>query len=224
MTWFKKLFSRKQTIDTPEEKQESERKDSAVKLEVGVSTNESNVKLNTIEEPAPTINHNQASVEHTLFTFNVAGVTMKNDKNKDIQRSLTRYGKLYCEENSIDLYGGYSNKDILDYVFEIREFEDLEFANDEIQFIPEPTNEYDENAIKVLIDYGNGDVIHVGYVPKKCTKKLKNILKNKEISNIAAHYVGGKIKEIEYDFEKDKEKVVTNSNLSLGVQIDIRYN
>ncbi|KOS62030.1 hypothetical protein AN161_15575 [Lysinibacillus sp. FJAT-14222] len=66
--------------------------------------------------------------------------------------------------------------------------------------------------------------MHVGYVPKKCTKKLKNILENKEISNIVAQYVGGKTKEIEYDFEKDKEKVVTNSNLSLGVQIDIRYN
>lgn len=167
-------------------------------------------------------NPNQAE-NNLILSFNVSGVTMLNDKNKDIQKLLRKYGKSYCEENFIELYGGYTNKDILDYVFEVSEFEGLEFVNEEISFVPEPTNEYDPNAIKVFIDFGNDGVHHIGYVPKKLTSTLNEILINQNIINVVASYVGGKIKETEYDFEKDKDVVVTKE-LTLGVEIVINNN
>ena len=39
---------------------------------------------------------------------------------------------------------------------------------------------------------------------------------------ITACYVGGKIKESDYDLEKDKDVVVTNE-LTLGVAVEIKY-
>lgn len=175
-----------------------------------------------ITENNNVIKPNQAE-NNLLLTFNVAGVTMLNDKNKDIQKLLRKYGKSYCEENFIELYGGYTNKDILDYVFEVSEFEGLEFVNEEISFVPEPTNEYDPNAIKVFIDFGNNEVHHIGYVPKKHTSNLNEILINQKTIKVVASYVGGKIKETEYDFEKDKDVVVIKE-LTLGVEIVINSN
>ena len=185
-------------------------------------------EIHKIEEDKPTQTNKQEKViptptiDYTRFTFNVAGVTKQNDKNKDIQKILRRSGKLYCEENLIELYGGYTNKDILEYVHEVSEFEDLQFNDDEISFVPEPTNEYDPNAIKVFIHYGNEEIHHIGYVPKKYTSELKDILDSKSALTITACYVGGKIKESDYDLEKDKDVVVTNE-LTLGVAVEIKY-
>lgn len=155
------------------------------------------------------------------FDFRVAGVTMKNDSGKDIQRLLKRFGKLHCEEYEIELYEGWSNKDIIEYDVEVYEFGDLQFETNEIKFVDEPTNEYDPNAKKVLIDF-DGAFIHVGYVPRKEVAELNDILKNKEVRSITAQYVGGKKKCVEYDAEKDKDIVVIE-DLTLGVEIEIKY-
>lgn len=194
-----------------------------LRVEAKVATPE----IPKVPEDKPTQTNKQenaspAPTSSTRFTFNVAGVTKHNDKNKDIQKLLRRYGKLYCEENLIELYGGYTNKEILEYVFEVSEFVDLEFKDTEISFVPEPTNAYDPNAIKVFIDYGNEEKHHIGYVPKKHTSELKEILDSKSVLALTACYVGGKFKESDYDLEKDKDIVVTNE-LTLGVEVKIMY-
>lgn len=194
-----------------------------LRVEAKVATPE----IPKVPEDKPTQTNKQenaspAPTSSTRFTFNVAGVTKQNDKNKDIQKLLRRFGKLYCEENLIELYGGYTNKDILEYVFEVSEFVDLEFKDTEISFVPEPTNAYDPNAIKVFIDYGNEEKHHIGYVPKKHTSELKEILDSKSVLALTACYVGGKFKESDYDLEKDKDIVVTNE-LTLGVEVKIMY-
>jgi len=176
----------------------------------------------TVETITPTQNRPQEPVDYKLFNFNVAGVTAENDKGKDIQRLLKRYGKLHCEENGIELFGGYTNRELIEDGISISEFDGLDFVNSEVSFVPEPTNEYDPNAIKVFIDFGNEEIHHVGYVPKKHTSKLNDILNSQETINIVASYVGGKIKEIDYDFEKDKDVVITKE-LTLGVEIVIKY-
>lgn len=189
-----------------------------------VEDNQPSQTQNTVSQPSQVTQVVERVIEQLeKFTFNVAGVTAKNDKNKDIQSLLKRNGKLHCKEFSIDLYSGYTNKDILDFVNEVYEFADLEFIDDEISFVPEPTNEYDANAIKVFIDFGEAGKHHIGYVPKKHTATLNEILNNRDIRVIEASYVGGKLKEIDYDFEKDKDVVVVNDTLTQGVEIEIRY-
>jgi hypothetical protein len=156
-----------------------------------------------------------------VFEFNVAGVTAMNEKKQDIQKLLKQEGKLYVKENDIDLYGGYKNKEIIEDNLEVAEFEDLIFYQHEISFVPEPTNEYDTNAIKVFIKYRELPV-HIGYVPKKENVVFKNILDNEDVRRIEARYVGGKIKSVGYDDDEDKEIVVTEE-LSLGVEIKVFY-
>ena len=53
---------------------------------------------------------------------------------------------------------------------------DLEQREHQLELVEEPTNKYDPNAIKVIVD-GK----HIGYVPAKKCKKVKNILHNKTI-------------------------------------------
>jgi hypothetical protein len=156
-----------------------------------------------------------------IFEFNVAGVTAKNENKQDIQRLLKQQGKLYATENDIDLYGGYKNKEIVEDGLEVSEFEDLLFYKDELSFIPERTNEYDSNAIKVFIKYGELP-IHIGYVPKDKNVEFKNILNNEDIRRIEARYVGGKIKSVDYDPDKDKD-VLVSEELMLGVEIKAFY-
>lgn len=166
----------------------------------------------------------QPSTQQQLhsYSFRVAGVTANNDLGKDIQGLLKRNGRAYCKENYIPFYSDYTNREILDDNMDgVSEFEELTFENSKLSFVPEPTNPHDINAIKVFITYTDKP-IHIGYVPKKETKNLKNILDHKEISFITASFVGGKIKVIEYDYETDKDKVITKE-LTLGVEITIKY-
>lgn len=49
--------------------------------------------------------------------------------------------------------------------------------NDKLELELEPTNKYDENAIKVLL-YKNEKTYHLGYVPRYYTEDLAKLLKN----------------------------------------------
>jgi hypothetical protein len=172
--------------------------------------------------PIPTVQASKPKVEQLeVFEFNVAGVTAKNEDKKDIQKLLRQQGKLYLKENYLDLFGGYKNREIIEDDLEVAEFEDLLFAQQEISFVPEPTNEYDSNAIKVYIKYEDVPV-HIGYVPKKVNVELKRILDEEDVRRFEARYVGGKIKSVDYDDEEDKDIVVIEE-LTLGVEIKVFY-
>jgi hypothetical protein len=174
--------------------------------------------------PIPTVQASMPKVEPPkleVFEFKVAGVTAKNEGKQDIQKLLRKQGKLYAEENGYQLYGGYKNKEIIEDNLEVVEFEELSFTQHEISFVPEPTNEYDSNAIKVYIKYDDVPV-HIGYVPKKDNVELKGILDEEDVRRFEARYVGGKIKSVDYDEEEDKDIVVIEE-LTLGVEIKVFY-
>jgi hypothetical protein len=182
-----------------------------------------NESANTVEEkPVPAPQPKAEPPKLTIFEFNVAGVTAKNENKKDIQKLLKQQGKLYAAENGIDLYGGFKNKEIIDDDLEVSEFEDVEFSKEELLFIPDPTNEYDLNAIKVFIDFDGEQPLHIGYVPKNKNVEFRKILDHEDVRRIEATYVGGKIKSVDYDDEKDKDVVVTDE-LTLGVEIKVFY-
>ncbi|RIJ65499.1 PH domain-containing protein [Rummeliibacillus sp. POC4] len=184
---------------------------------------ESLIQKTLTEQPVTEVEISHKTISRKTITFNVAGVTKENDQGKDIQKLLQQEGKQYCKENEIDLYNGLTNKEIIEFGDGTSEFEDLYLSDEEVIFIPEPTNPYDENAIKVFLKYGeNESPTHIGYVPINKTKELQLILDTKNVSLIDAHYVGGKIKELEYDYETDKDKVVVKE-LTLGIEISITY-
>ncbi|MEE8670420.1 MAG: HIRAN domain-containing protein [Heyndrickxia coagulans] len=152
------------------------------------------------------------------ITFNVAGVTFENDKGKEIQPLLRRIAREIAKEQDVESFGGWTNKDILEYMAEVSQFEDVMFG-DYVSFEKDLDNEFDQNAIKVMANL-NDKQFHIGYVPKDNNVQVGKLLDDGLIDKIAASFVGGKTKEIDYDFEKDKDVVVVKE-LTLGVEITL---
>ncbi|WP_018664632.1 HIRAN domain-containing protein [Heyndrickxia acidiproducens] len=165
------------------------------------------------EDPAPKPQPKKKSI-----TFNVAGVTFENDKGKEIQPLLRRIAREIAKEQDVESFGGWTNKDILEYMAEVSQFEDVMFG-DYVSFEKDLDNEFDQNAIKVMANL-NDKQFHIGYVPKDNNVQVGKLLDDGLIDKIAASFVGGKTKEIDYDFEKDKDIVVVKE-LTLGVEITL---
>lgn len=130
---------------------------------------------------------------------------------------MRHIGKNIARKYEIPAYSGLTNREILDCYHEVSEFEDVEFG-EFVSFEKDPTNEYDINAIKVIIEFPEGIKHHIGHVPKKDNKKIGKLLDYNSIASIEANFVGGKIKEVDYDNERDKDVVITKE-LTLGVKI-----
>jgi uncharacterized membrane protein YqaE (UPF0057 family) len=178
--------------------------------------NQAAVTSSTIEtRPITQTEPPRVQKKNNIITFNVAGVSYENDKGKKIQPLLRKIAKEISEENGIPVY---TNKEILEDYIVVSEFEDVEFG-DYVSLEKEPDNKFDKNAIKVLINLGN-DSLHIGYVPKSVNVRVGQLMDSNSIHYIDAVFVGGKVKEVEYSDEKDKDIVVVNE-LTLGVEITL---
>lgn len=144
------------------------------------------------------------------FFFNVVGITKKNDRGQDIQKIIKEFVKEQLEYME-EPYQGYTNKEILEYGEDVYEV-DI-YGYDEISLIPEPDNQYDSNAIKVIHE----EIGHIGYVPREYTDRVKTALRNDY--EIEWKLVGGKLKYVDYD-----EYKVRTKTLNYGVMIDVYYN
>lgn len=78
-----------------------------------------------------------------------------------------------------------------------------------VELIPEPSNPYDPNAIKVLI---SGE--HVGYIKAGSCSRVLKLIKENRIENIACRIHGGAFKCLsvcgdggEYEMEKGKDSI-----------------
>ncbi|MDO5715732.1 MAG: HIRAN domain-containing protein [Tissierellia bacterium] len=98
----------------------------------------------------------------TIETY-VAGVQHENDQGKFIQKIIKDYVK---ENYDYSNFEDYTNKEILEDAEDVWEY-DLEEV-DSVKLVPEPTNPYDPNAIKIIHE----DMGHIGYVPAKMTSKV----------------------------------------------------
>ncbi len=100
------------------------------------------------------------------------------------------------------------------YVYE------YEFPISKVELIPEPTNEYDPKAIKVV-----ADGVHIGYIKKGSCSHVHNLLNGDMIKDIRIKMKGGKYKMIidnsgydedpDYELEKDEDKYSANLTLVL---------
>jgi HIRAN domain len=212
--------------DTPIENHNNEKQfetHTNVQTYIRTESEPNNAIQTDIQKATPTEKENAPLTEspkHNILSFNVAGVTFENDQGKDIQTLLRKIGKAIAREKDIPAYAGMTNSEILDSYTEVSEFEDVEFG-EYIFFEKDPNNEYDKNAIKVMVKIGD-KTHHIGHVPKKNNIQLNKLIESDLIIDISANFVGGKIKEVDYDFEKDKEIVVIKE-LTLGVEITVHY-
>lgn len=114
------------------------------------------------------------------MSFEVAGTFKKNCQNR-----INRFFLNLFDLGKIKRYEGLSPKEMKkDYRgLEIYEMpQDYKITGNNINFIPEPKNEFDKNAIVVSLK----DIGMVGYVPKNLNIQFKEIIKLKKIYDIYA--------------------------------------
>lgn len=93
------------------------------------------------------------------------------------------------------------------------------FFPSEVQLMPEPGNEYDPNAIKVIVD---GE--HVGYIKSGSASHLLKLMESGGVMGIDCKMGGGKFKRLyeEYDDEKDEDVfVLEKDDINYFVHLEI---
>jgi len=45
-----------------------------------------------------------------------------------------------------------------------------------VTLVPEPENPYDPNAVKVMVGGANGEMLHIGYVPRELAEVVSKLL------------------------------------------------
>ena len=83
----------------------------------------------------------------------------------------------------------------------------------DVDLVPEPDNQYDPNAIKVV-----ADGVLVGYVPAKKTKAVRKIMNEKEIVKAQCQIYGGDYKVLNYDSSSIKK-----GSTDLKAVVSIKY-
>jgi hypothetical protein len=138
-------------------------------------------------------------------------------KRADIKMYVTglayegRQGIIEEWKNSMyDPYDGMSNKDLKEegdgrYYKYPRDT----YSND-ITFEPDPTNQYDTNAIKVL----HSDMGLIGYIPKDDTARIHKLLSAGTPFSVEAEVYGGPYKDV------DDDEVTTNKE-NYGITLRI---
>lgn len=149
--------------------------------------------------------HRSKNFSHDMLkkpiSFSVKGVSKKNNEGYEIQSIIKCIVKDIKEElDSDDLYEGLTKKEILDELENncdnrIYEINDESFFD--ISLVPDPTNEFDSKAIKIVSDeYG-----HLGFVPRDLTDLIHERLKY-PIKAVYCTITGGKYKY--YDDESER--------------------
>ena len=126
----------------------------------------------------------KSEVDYITHNYKVAGISFHNEELMGL-----------AEEN---ICYDYTKKEILDDLMYNERIYQYDFYPDKIELVPEPTNEYDPNAVKVIVDN-----IHIGYIKKGNCKHILNLINEKRIKSITCDIYGGKYKILEYEGEDD---------------------
>ncbi|NEU29948.1 hypothetical protein GN156_04045 [bacterium LRH843] len=151
--------------------------------------------------------------------FRITGVTQKNDEGKEIQDLLKRIANGYKKNDHIESWDGMTKREMLEYGEEQTEFEG-QIILDAVRLVPEPTNTYDPNAIKVFIKDVNGGEHHVGYIKREDTAKVTELIQSDNFKSIDVSFTGGKHRSVEFDTVADEE-YLKEEELTRGLEISI---
>ena len=132
---------------------------------------------------------NEKDREYKINTYRVAGTSFRSN-------AIASLG----EEN--DDYGA-SKRDLIDEDMIDEEIYQYRFHPQKVELVPEPGNEFDPNAVKVIVDG-----VHVGYIKKGACTHIKNLLAEDRILNINCKIGAGKFKIITEDYDPEKDKDV----------------
>lgn len=153
--------------------------------------------------------------------FKVKGVTFRNEDNKDIQKEIKRILKEYKNNDYFDkLYGGYTNKDIIEMDLNVSEYEGYSFPAKLVG------DEYNgEDCLKVYFRTYNDEYVHVGYAPQEELEEIAEWITKKDIKiegNLSI--VGGKYKYLEtYEEDYEEKERVAKEELTYGIEVTLNF-
>lgn len=158
----------------------------------------------------------------TKIHFNVVGTRYKRVGNKTGQQIIKEIVNKMRREGYFD-YGKYedmTDKEIMENTFGERIYE---FHLESIPFCvmeKEDDNEYDKNAIKVMVGYNEHDLYHIGYVPREHCEQMRILMKQHRMV-IDNRIIGGKYKYVDLD-DYGEEKIYTDST-PYGLELYVSF-
>lgn len=96
----------------------------------------------------------------------------------------------------------WSKKEIIDECYTNDKLWRYYWDPKQVELVPEPDNQYDPNAVKVMVDG-----VHIGYIKKGSCKHVLRLLAENRIRRITCTIGGGPYKVVweEYDDEKNRD-------------------
>lgn len=111
----------------------------------------------------------------------------------------------------------YSKKELIEDGLEDERIYQYEFYPSKVELVAEPENQYDSNAIRVLIDD-----IHVGYVKSGSCTHVKKLLNSGRVTAIDAEIYGGTYKLLWEDENGEYQIERNNTPIKINVKITTR--
>lgn len=139
--------------------------------------------------------------DNSSVIHNVEKIDTKRKEHHKVSGTSFKQSEIKSlgEENEIYTW---TKREIIDNFETDHNIYQLCFPDMPVELIEEPDNEYDSNAIKVVVNE-----IHIGYIKKGSCSHIKNLIKANKIVSITSDIYGGKFKRVssDYDFDKDKD-------------------
>lgn len=156
---------------------------------------------------------------------------IQTEIHSDIQKqckSENHYvaGTLY-HQNEIESLGeenpmyACSKKELIDKGCEDEKIYYYLFFPKTVDLVEDPENEFDPNAIKVVVDS-----VHIGYIKKGSCARVKKLLHSGNITKIEAEIGGGKYKCLYCDFDEEQDKniyTLENEESDYFAKVTIKY-
>lgn len=149
----------------------------------------------------------------------VAGTNYKNPEGESRQKIIREYVKVYHDSNIFDKddFNFVSNEQIIEegnYYPNMKYFQYELEEYDTVILKEEPDNPHDENAIAII----HNDMGHIGYIPKRDIKRVKDYLDSGKKITYILTLKGGKYKY--FDAYEDKiESDTTPYQFNLTIKI-----
>lgn len=131
-------------------------------------------------------------------------------------------GTSHYMDNILDLASenylyDYSKKELIENGLEDEKIYQYEFYPSKVELVAEPENQYDSNAIRVLIDD-----VHVGYVKSGSCTHVKKLLNSGRVTAIDAEIYGGTYKLLWEDEDGEYQIERNDTPIKINVQLTIR--
>ncbi len=176
--------------------------------EKGSSTAHIIEKSNETNHSQNTLSTDSEEKSNKIENHHVAGTSFRN---KEIE-------SLGIENDDYSL----SKRDFVDSYPEEELVYQYSFPPFSASLIEDPTNEYDKNAIKVVINDR-----HIGFIKSGSCSHIKKLIDSDSIESINAKIYGGKYKWYYSDYDSDKDKEVymmdkDERNYSVTLEINLK--